>query len=217
MSAISTTSSHSTLPADFTPGDCHIIIGRGHAVRKHSGNVKFDQLIREIAHEYSSAVIGKTGRGQILSRLMDKIHNVSVPGAGFVKKDFATGRWQTVEECLARTTAAQAIRNLLAGEYRSSSQFKSQRRQSRLQNTNKKIQTKSIEGTVIQIPSSESAIDFARCVAPLDPADKQSSSEDIQTFDILFSVFGTNPSVVLDTDPFTPVPFAQAFSSQFVY
>jgi len=114
------------LPHDFIPGDHTIIIGRGRTVKQHVANMRFDRMVAAIAHDYSAAMC-KSEKGMILTRLINEIHDQG-PNAGFVKKDPTTGRWYAVDESLARTTAAQAIRNYLHGQYRSSKQFKSQRR-----------------------------------------------------------------------------------------
>jgi hypothetical protein len=111
---------------DFVPGEHTIIIGRGRTVKQHIANVRFDRMVAEIAHDYSAAMC-KSEKGMILTRLINRIHDQG-PNAGFVKKDPVTGRWCAVDESLARTTAAQAIRNFLHGQYRSSKQFKSKRR-----------------------------------------------------------------------------------------
>jgi hypothetical protein len=115
------------LPASFVPGEHHIIIGRGRVVKMHSGNRRFDRLISVVAREYSAAP-NKAEKGMILTRLINLIHEQS-DNAGFVKRDPCdNSRWILVEENLARQTAAQAIRNFLSDEYKSSKQFKQKRR-----------------------------------------------------------------------------------------
>jgi hypothetical protein len=47
----------------------------------------------------------------------------------FVRRDLSTGRWYMVENSVARTTAAQLMRDSLHQNYKSSRQFKQQRRQ----------------------------------------------------------------------------------------
>jgi hypothetical protein len=116
----------SVLPVLFSPNEHHIIIGRGRDVKMHSGNRKFDRMIQDIAFEYAAASC-KVHKGVILSRLIEEIHDAS-SDAGFVKRDPISGRWLSVEESLARTAAAQALRNYLSNSYRSSGQYKQKRR-----------------------------------------------------------------------------------------
>lgn len=118
-------STATVLPLDFTPNpDLHWIIGRGRVVKAHNG--KFDEMIETVARDYSAAPC-KAEKGTILTELLNKIHEAG-PDAGFVRRDPSTGRYVLVEESLARQTAAQAIRNVLSGCYRSSKQFKQKRR-----------------------------------------------------------------------------------------
>ena len=122
------------LPATFVPTEHHVIIGRGRKTKMHNGNRKFHKTLYKVAREYSSAPC-KADKGSILTQLITSIHQQG-PNAGFIRKDAATGRWTLVEEALARQTAAQAIRNLLSGEYRSSKQFKQQRRMQQIKEHN---------------------------------------------------------------------------------
>lgn len=191
-----------TLPLDFEPSSCHIIIGRGRAVKNHSANKKFDKLISIVAPEYQAANC-KAEKGAILTRLMDKIHSEG-PNAGFVKKDPATGLWQPVDESLARTTAAQAIRNFLHSSYRSSKQFKQQRRLQQIR-----------DGL---IPTSGTTRSYkSNCVSP-DSSDDESSvtstdQNDSSTFGILFNAFGSQ-TISRSDDPFAPTPILIKSNSQ---
>lgn len=195
----------SVLPASFTPTEHHIIIGRGRVVKQHSANIKFDQMVQDIAAEYLAAT-NKADKGNILSCLVDQVHDAA-PDAGFVKKDPATGRWIQVEESLARTTAAQALRNYLSNSYRSSKQFKSKRRM-------EQIQEESIRRTISSgaVSSLVTAMPSTRCVSPYSAADEAQSSplSDFQTFALLESVFGQ--TVDLQDDAFSPRPIASSMS-----
>ena len=187
------------LPESFVPGEHHIIIGRGRLVKQHSGNRRFDQMISDIAVEYSSAPC-KAEKGLILSKLITMIHDQS-PTAGFVRKDPVSGRWSMVEESLARQTVAQALRNYLCNEYRSSKQFKQKRRVQ---------QIKEMEGihrtsSGIISTSCESAMSVPcniRCVSPSD----QELEEPKDTLAILLSAFGT--SIHPCDNPFEPRPMS---------
>ena len=179
---------------DFTPGPHHIIIGRGRVCKMHSGNCRFDKMIAGIAAEYQAANC-KADKGNILSKLIDEIHSAG-PDAGFVKKDPATGRWLQVDESLARTTAAQAIRNYLHSEYRSSKQFKQKRRLQQIR-----------DGLIPTSGTNRAA--KAYCVSPDSSDDEESVSNPPRpqlqqdTFGILFSAFGASAR---SDDPFAPTP-----------
>ena len=195
------------LPLDFIPGDNHIIIGRGRATKMHSANVKFDKMIASIARAYQDAP-SKSQKGIVLSKLIAEIHAPSA-SAGFVKKDPETGRWHSVEESLARTTSAQAIRNYLSGDYRSSKQFKSKRRLQQIHQTS--MSTAS--------PTKSPAVP-SHCISPYSSDEDESSSsrsrivyakditanQSVDTFSILFSAFGSAASA----DPFSPTPLFES-------
>ncbi|CAB9503124.1 Nitrilase family, member 2 [Seminavis robusta] len=225
----STTSN--VLPDSFVPNEHTIIIGRGRVVKQHSANRKFEKMIEGIAAEYSAATC-KADKGMILSRLIDEIHNAA-PEAGFVKKDQASGRWYTVEESLARTTAAQALRNYLSNSYRSSKQFKQQRRLKQIQQQ-QKTSTASGTGSSAASASDNSSLNLkqvpvARCVSPSatdseeedamhtcnpDAATSTATAAvstgtgmaDAKTFELLEAAF----SQELQEDPFQPRPIALA-------
>jgi hypothetical protein len=192
------------LPESFVPGEHHIIIGRGRLVKQHIANRSFDQMIADISVEYSSAP-GKAEKGLILTKLINMIHDQS-PDSGFVRKDPITGRWSMVEESLARQTAAQALRNYLSNEYRSSKQFKQKRRIQQIKEMAELQRTNS--GCSINKMTSihpMSVASSARCVSPSDHDFEVSQN----TLAILFSVFGTNIS--LCDNPFEPRPMAPSF------
>ena len=179
------------LPADFTPTAYHVIIGRGRAVKNHSGNKRFDALIADSAKAYSAAPC-KAEKGIILTRIINQVHDIDT-GAGFVRKDPATGHWSLVEESLARQTAAQAMRNFLHNDYRSSKQFKSKRRSQLIKQMNAK--NSSTETTSLL------SMSLARCVSP-----SESAEEPTDTLALFLSTFAEN--VETSENPFEPRPLA---------
>jgi hypothetical protein len=114
------------LDEDFTPGPFDYVIGRGKQVKESPGNLHLCDMIRAISKEYTSG--DKAAKSNLLSQLVAQVYEKSTMG-GFVKKDPETGRWFAVEDALARTSAAQAVRDCLHDNYKSSRQFKQQRRQ----------------------------------------------------------------------------------------
>jgi hypothetical protein len=206
MRAITST----VLPALFSPNEHHIIIGRGRDVKMHSGNRKFDQMIQAIAVEYAAASC-KARKGMILSWLIEEIHD-SAADAGFVKRDPISGRWFSVEESLARTAAAQALRNYLSCSYRSSGQFKQKRRLEQIQQGNKKLSPSTCSGPAFTI--CPPATQVATCVSPSHSSDEEdnetdSAASDFKTFALLESAFGGNYHIRND-DPFAPRPIADS-------
>jgi hypothetical protein len=180
----------------FLPGEHSIIIGRGRLVKNHTANKKFEKMIARIAPKYQGANC-KSEKGNILSQLIDEIHAAG-PDAGFVKKDPVTGRWTLVEESLARTTAAQAIRNYLHGDYRSSKQFKQKRR------------IQQIRAGLIPTSGSNGFKSTTTCISP-DASDDESSVDSPDTFTILYNAFGVNAG---SDDPFAPTPILTKIDSQ---
>ena len=113
------------LPKDFEPSDYDFVIGRGKQVKQLPGNQRLSKLIHLVADDYTSG--DKARKSFLLSQLVKQVYEKS-PRAGFVKKDPVSGRWYAVEEALARTSAAQAVRDCLCSHYKSSRQFKQKRR-----------------------------------------------------------------------------------------
>ena len=195
------------LPANFFPGEHHILIARGRVAKMHSGNRKFDKMISDIAGEYAAAPC-KATKGLILTKLINQIHDAA-PDAGFVRKDPSTGRWTLAEEALARQTAAQALRNALSSFYRSSKQFKSKRRfqrisQDQVDTYNQKSCTSSLEVDG-KIPSVTESLFYeslhTRCVSPSESI----GCGPMDTLDVLLDSF---LPVTLTGNPFEPTPLA---------
>jgi hypothetical protein len=101
--------------------------GRGRKVTNHVGNERFRDLIYSEINEYSAAE-NKTAKSAIIFRVLQEIKDGSPETGGFVKQDSKTKRWYAVEETTGRTTTAQAFRDALSSTYKSSKQFKQQRR-----------------------------------------------------------------------------------------
>ncbi|CAB9506534.1 Nitrilase family, member 2 [Seminavis robusta] len=119
-------SGHRLLPKTFAPSVNEVIIGRGRRVWNHSGNERFQDLVQSHMYEYSRATT-KTSKSAIISRVLTQVKQASSVG-GFVKQESSTKRWYAMEEASARISTAQAFRDSLSHTYRSSKQFKQQRR-----------------------------------------------------------------------------------------
>ena len=116
----------SFLPESYQPDATDILIGRGHRVETHAGNVWFRSLVASHLDMYSAAG-NKSQKTRILLQVFQMAKSHSKIGA-FVKQDRATKRWFTIEDGSARITVAQAFRDALSFEYRSSKQFKQKHR-----------------------------------------------------------------------------------------
>lgn len=93
----------------------------------HSGNERFRELIYSEIKAYAAAE-NKTAKSAIIFRVLQEVKNGSPETGGFVKQDSKTKRWFAVEDATGRTTTAQAFRDALSSSYKSSKQFKQQRR-----------------------------------------------------------------------------------------
>ncbi|CAB9524840.1 Nitrilase family, member 2 [Seminavis robusta] len=111
------------LPEDFTPSPDDVVIGRGKKIVER--NKRFWAIIKTEGDAYGNAT-SKAVKSAILAR----VHNLvkDVRKGSFVKLDPESGRWYNVEESLARTTIAQALRDVNNKIYTSSKQFKQRRR-----------------------------------------------------------------------------------------
>ena len=190
------------LPADFTPGEFDVVIGRGKALKALPGNKHLEKCIRSIADDYAAA--DKARKSYLLSQLVKQVYAKS-PAAGFVKKDPVSGRYYAVEEALSRTTCCQAMRDCLHNHYKSSRQFKQQRRRAARERAN------------ASSPADSGLPDLTRQVTPepsfyKDPyspcvtASAAAAPKDL--FSILAGAFANKP-VDPQEDPFAPVPLPE--------
>jgi hypothetical protein len=113
------------LSQDFKPGHNEVIIGRGRKIQQHDGNLKLQALVKLKAKDYVENA-DKTQKSFIISEIGQRVREESQYG-GFVKKDAPSGKWYVVSESCVRSTIAQAFRDVLSPNYRSS-KFSKQRR-----------------------------------------------------------------------------------------
>ena len=86
---------NSYLPEDFQPG-CHdFVIGRGRAVKNHSGNIWFRKLIATVADEYSSQAGSKEEKSEILTKILNE---VAAKSGWIVKQDPTSKRYYAVSK-----------------------------------------------------------------------------------------------------------------------
>lgn len=115
------------LPDDYTPGPDVVIIGRGKLVIEHPGNISFRALIDSTLEEYSAANT-KGLKSKILYRILNQVRKNSINEIGFVKQDKKSGCWCAIEDAAARICIAQAFRDRLSKQYKSSKENKSIKR-----------------------------------------------------------------------------------------
>jgi len=219
------------LPDDFTPSAFDVVIGRGKQIKQLAGNQMLYRMVHAIADDYNAS--DKNRKSVLLSHLVASIYEQS-PGAGFVKKDPSTGKWYSVEEALARTSAAQAVRDTLHYYYKSSRQFKQKRRRQakkehvpvhhipcsavplveeeylkQVRDVSPAFST--FNGTVVMsnlnMPNFQSAIkdDVASCCREYSSMD--SSNTDL--FSILAANFCPKSDTTTQSDPFEPSPIQE--------
>lgn len=113
------------LPLGYTPSRDVFIVGRGRKVYEHQGNRNFRALIDAALPEYKQAST-KGLKSAILWQVLKHVRSNSTSGLGFVKKE--AGRWHAIDDASARINIAQAFRDRLSADYRSSKQHKSIKR-----------------------------------------------------------------------------------------
>lgn len=111
------------LSQDYTPSHDVCIIGRGKKVFAHPGNQQFRALIDSKLPQYKMAKT-KGLKSAILWQVLCEVRNNSADGLGFVKRDPTTGRWCAIDDACARINIAQAFRDRLSADYRSSKKHK---------------------------------------------------------------------------------------------
>lgn len=114
------------LPSTFSPSVNEVMIGRGRKVANHSGNARFQEIIYSHLMEYSRAKT-KAAKSEIILRVLLQVRENSHVG-GFIKRDSKTKRYFILEETAGRVSTAQAFRDALSSNYRSSKQYKQQKR-----------------------------------------------------------------------------------------
>lgn len=113
----------SPLPADWSPGNQDVVVGKGKKFFHHPGNVLLRNLVASMHCEYSKATT-KTGKSDIISGVIDNINEQG----HFVKRDPVTTKWVHADDRLQREKTSQSFRDNLCEIYRSSSVAKKNKR-----------------------------------------------------------------------------------------
>lgn len=112
---------------------------------------------------------------------------------GFVKQDSKTKRWYAMEESSARTSTAQAFRDALSGTYRSSKQFKQQRRWNLIGDT-------PISGGISENQGTDSATEAGTCTRPEDQGRSTAVDQPQVMATSVLSRSGSPPDLQLDAN-----------------
>ncbi|CAB9530116.1 Nitrilase family, member 2 [Seminavis robusta] len=117
------------LSDNYQPHEQDVLIGRGRLVENHKGNHRFKALIQAHLVAYYNAQT-KATKTTIILRIFQDIKRTAQAdgGAGFIKRESSSKRWFVIEDSAARISIAQAFRDALASEYKSSKQYKQQKR-----------------------------------------------------------------------------------------
>lgn len=166
-----------TLPADFTPGDHDVVIGKGKKFYFHAGNQWLRTVVAERITEYSQAMT-KADKSNIISSVVDYVR----ANGQFVKID-NNGTWVFAEPLLCREKCSQTFRDNLAQTYRSSNVAKrNKRRQEQQEKTNfaianmvlyppqpKRVRTSYDSYAPMKTPSSPSSFNMEPLQVPSSP------------------------------------------------
>ncbi|CAB9506766.1 Nitrilase family, member 2 [Seminavis robusta] len=127
------------LSIDFLPCPNTVIVGRGRKVAQHAGNVRFRELVKKELTEYSAATT-KAHKSSIIQRVLTEVRLRS--HHAFVKQNLTTQRWYRVEENAQRITTAQAFRDALKDNYKSSRAHKKYKREEEKKEGGEKVKGK---------------------------------------------------------------------------
>jgi hypothetical protein len=119
------------LPVDFTPSKHSVIVGRGKEPKQNMGNKRLRELASKFLPQYSNAT-DKRSKSQIVSSIVQMVHNTCPEGGAFVKHS-KSGLWYQVDDAVAREKVGYIFRDLLSDRYRSSSRSKVARRYKEVQ------------------------------------------------------------------------------------
>jgi hypothetical protein len=122
----STSTKGKLLPLNYRPSKYSVILGPSKAHQTAKGN----HHMREIAetallHKYAKAT-SRLAKSRIVNTVVNMIHMKCPNGGAFVR--FANGRWNEVDEHVARKKVGYLFRELLNDKYRSSTKSKMARR-----------------------------------------------------------------------------------------
>lgn len=113
------------LPADYTPSQHSVIIGRSRDAKEAIGNKRLRVLVQSFLPQYSQA-INRNVKSHVVSQIVDMVRDACPVGA-FIKK---VGQfWVEVDDSVAREKVGYTFRDLLCDQYRSSSKSKALKRQ----------------------------------------------------------------------------------------
>lgn len=192
-----------------------IVGGRGKWCQKHFGNLFFQSLVKAALSDYSQAKT-KTDKSAILSRVVKQVQEKSSNAVGFVRQDPKTRQWSVVEGSAARIAAAQAFRDALHSNYRSSKHFKQMKRRAAAPNMMNRSHGSSnslgngIPTTIVlprRVSENSLLMDDEESVAA--SSSKTAALSESDCFRLLAAKFA--PAVVSYTeDPFSPCPIAES-------
>jgi hypothetical protein len=120
------------LPANFTPSQYSVLVGRGKVRNDAMGNRRLKVLVGSFLNEYAQAA--RIEKSIIVSKIIDIVNDACPKGGGFVK--FEGGVWWQVANNLARDRVGSLLRNALHDQYKSSSKSKRARRLERTSSSN---------------------------------------------------------------------------------
>ena len=89
-----------------TPSANDVLIGRGRRNQNHSGNQRYQSIIKSLKPEYDAAP--KSLRGLYGKQIINLIHNLSPPGR-FLRKDKVSGSWIELDTKEAVQRGIQAL------------------------------------------------------------------------------------------------------------
>jgi hypothetical protein len=119
----------SQLEGNFQPCVYSVICGRGQEIFKHVGNCRFRILTSSFLESYSRAggiKYAKSAKSAIVSNIVATIRHA---GGNFCK--YEKGAWFEVGDHCAREKVSTLLRDLLHGQYRSSTKGKLAHRRAR--------------------------------------------------------------------------------------
>lgn len=108
------------MTTDFVPGHYSVLCGRGKICSASTGNQFLKSLVQSYLQQYSAAET-KIAKTCIVSHIIAQVKSVQPVGA-FIK--FESGCWWEVDDSFAREKIGCQFRDILHGQYRSSTKSK---------------------------------------------------------------------------------------------
>lgn len=211
------------LPDNFEPTNTDVVIGRGKKTWNHEGNRRFRHIVQAELEDYSACQT-KQQKTEIILGILKQLKS---NGIRVVKQDLNDKwrRWINLSHSMARVHVAQAFRDALANDYKSSRKSKQVKRkldkiEKSPQKTGNDTPIRKTDMSLCDAASFAFSTSFegtkklSRSIEPSDLSTlRQTLTEVLEWLDDDDEHFLESIPLFPTTDPYTPIPLQEALPS----